>query len=478
MELEAGVRAQAQQEKTVRRIADLDTLEEPVHLIGIGGIGMSGIARLLLSAGKAVSGSDKADNEILSELKEMGAVVFIGHAAANVKDARSVVVSTAITDENPELREARARTLPVWHRSDLLAALSRKKKLIAVSGTHGKTTTTGMVAQVLLDGGLCPSVVVGGVFERIGSNACAGGGEYFVAETDESDGTHANVESHIAVLTNIEPDHLENYPGGLEQIRDLMMSFLKNCKHAVVLCTDDAGCRAVMSKITGQRVITYGRCDLSPEANYTYRSLEGGKLDVFKRGVRLGEVTMAVPGEHNKQNALAAIAVADELGVPFETIAGGLGAFTGVDRRFQIIGQGQGILVVDDYAHHPTEVAATLEAARQFMSTRGKGRIVALFQPHQPNRLRDLWNEFCHSFQDADLVLLADVYVARGKPIEGVDSARFAKAVKHDNVHYVAGPTGELPEKVKGYLKAGDIVLTIGAGDITNVGPQLVRLLT
>lgn len=440
---------------------------------------MSGIARLLLDSGKAVSGSDKADNEILTELRGRGASVFIGHAAANVKEARAVVISTAITDENPELSEAKSRNLPVWHRSDLLAALARKKKLIAVSGTHGKTTTTGMVAQVLLDADLKPAVVVGGVFERIGSNALSGSGDFFVAETDESDGTHAFVESYIALLTNIEPDHLENYPGGLEQIRDLMVSFANNSKHAVVVCSDDAGCRAVMPKLTGHRIITYGSVKRSPDARYTFNSLEGGSFEVFRHGQPLGKITLRVPGEHNKQNAVAALAVADELGVGFEVIARALGSFNGVDRRFQIIGQAGDILVVDDYAHHPTEVAATLQAARQYASThRPHARIVALFQPHQPNRLRDLWNEFCQSFTHADLVFISDIYVARGKPIEGVDSARFASAIKHDNVHYVAGPTDRLAETVKSHLRPGDIVLTIGAGDVTSVGPQLVRLLS
>lgn len=463
---------------------DLDVPQGTVHFIGIGGIGMSALARLLLARGKKVSGSDKEASPITEELASLGARIFIGHDAKNVEGAGVIVVSTAITDANPELKAARNKGLGVLHRSDVLRALTLKKKLLAVSGTHGKTTTTGMLAQIYLDSGLEPEVVVGGVFGRIGSNSYAGTGDYFVAEADESDRTHALMTSHIAIVTNIEPDHLENYPGGMSEICDNMVNFANNASSAVVLCTDDAGCRAVAARLTPE-VITYGSRSKSPTARFTYDSIPSG-MKVYREGKELGDVHLAVPGEHNKLNALAALATSMECGIPFETIADSLEHFGGVARRFQILGTKNGITVVDDYGHHPTEVRATLQAARQFLkehqlSDNGSvvpaRRVVAVFQPHQPGRLRDLWNDFCASLDDADLVLVADIYVARGGQIDGITSERFVSAVSNRNTKYVGGPTSGLAQQVAPLLRPGDLVLTIGAGDITKLGPELLKLL-
>ncbi len=452
-----------------------------VHLIGIGGIGMSALARLLLARGVAVSGSDRAENTTSAELAELGARISIGHEANNIDGASSVVVSTAITQDNPELQEAKRRNLPVYHRSQLLSALTDGHKLIAVSGTHGKTTTTGMVAQVLLDASYEPTVVVGGISPRIGSNALLGTGDYFVAEADESDGTHATMPSYIAVITNIEADHLENYPGGIEQIRESMISFANNSQWGTVLCTDDSGCKLIRPSLQGH-VVTYGKADSSPAADYTYESAAGFGLKVFKSGSCLGEITLTVPGEHNKLDALAACVVGLELGVDFTTCAEALGSYTAVARRFQILGQESGVVVVDDYAHHPTEVAATLQGALHYLNlkkTQTPSRVVAVFQPHQPGRLRDLWEEFSRAFDQSDLTLVADIYVARGSNIAGIDSQTFVKTLQQRNLnaHYLPGQTAELPEKIVGYLKAGDLVLTIGAGDITKVGWEILRLL-
>jgi len=450
----------------------------PVHFIGLGGIGMSAIARLLLAQGRAVSGSDQSDSEIMQELAALGAKTFVGHAATNVKDAGAVVVSTAIVASNPEIIQARELNLPIVHRSDLLRQLSKSYKMIAISGTHGKTTTTGLVSQVLIDCNFDPSVVVGGIFTKIGSNGRYGNGEYFVAEADESDRTHADFASFISVITNIEADHLENYPGGLRQIKDVMISFANKSKHAVVICQDDPGCLAIMHEISARK-ITYGRYSAHNAPIYQYESLEGGGMRVYKGREVLGELCLSVPGEHNKQNAVAAIAVAMEIGGKFEDIANSIASFNGVNRRFQLIGTVNGIQVVDDYAHHPTEVVATLQAAKQYIKDPAHKlkRVVALFQPHQPGRLRDFWNDFVAAFSQADLVLLADVYIARGSAIEGINSEKLVHALKHANAHYLEGPATKLVSKILPHIKPGDLVITIGAGDITKVGPLLLEAL-
>ncbi len=461
-------------------LINLENLSGNAHFIGIGGIGMSALARILLARGFRVSGSDRQESTTAVELAELGARITLGHQAENVNGAGAVVVSTAIAPDNPELLAAQERSLPVWHRSALLAALTAGHKLIAVSGTHGKTTTTGMVAQVLLDAGLDPSVVVGGIFPRIGSNAFLGASDYFVAEADESDGTHRDLDSFMAVVTNIEADHLENYPGGMEEIRQAMVSFADRARSAIVVCADDPGCRQIRPRLK-RRVVTYGNAATSPDADYRYESLPGFDMRVWRADRLCGQVSLHMPGEHNKLNALAAAAVGLELGLPFDVVAAGLSNFIAVARRFQILGSQSGVVVVDDYAHHPTEVAATLQAARQYRARQtgkdGSGRIVAVFQPHQPSRLRDLWGEFCGAFTCADLVLICDIYVARGQAIEGITSERFARAIKHDDVRYLPGSTSDLPAAIVSHLQPGDLVLTIGAGDITKVGWEILRLL-
>ncbi|MBX9568448.1 MAG: UDP-N-acetylmuramate--L-alanine ligase [Candidatus Obscuribacterales bacterium] len=461
----------------------LGSIDGPIHFVGIGGIGMSALARLLLADGSAVSGSDKAASEITEELSSLGAQVFVGHQAENVGKAKAIVLSTAINKENPELAAALEKELPVYHRSEVLAYLASKKKLLAISGTHGKTTTTGMLAEVLLDSGKDPSVVVGGIFARMKSNAHAGKGEHFVAEADESDRTHASMVSDIAVVTNIEPDHMENYPGGLEQILQTMASFANNANRCVVLCSDDPGCLKLMPLLQ-KRIVTYGEMPYSlpnkgeQSPDYRLKLVDDTTFSVTHHGTELGNVTLSVPGKHNKLNALATLVVALECGVAFKDAADALSKFRGVARRFDLVGSAHDILVIDDYGHHPTEVRATLEAAQQFR-TREKpnGRIVIVFQPHQPGRLRDLWDDFVEAFKESDLLLLTDIYVARGGNIEGISSEKFSKVVKHHQVHYLPGASNELAPKIKAHLKPGDIVLTVGAGDITNVGRALLKLL-
>jgi UDP-N-acetylmuramate--alanine ligase len=460
---------------------DLSQVDGPIHLVGIGGIGMSALARLLLASNRSVSGSDKQASEITRELANLGATIHIGHQESNLAKAKALVVSTAITADNPELALALKNGLPVFHRSRVLAALAKGQKMIAVSGTHGKTTTTGMIAQVLIDCGLDPSVVIGGIFSHIKANAVAGKGEYFVAESDESDGTHASLDSEIAVLTNVEADHLENYPGGMEQIYKAMADFGNRARLATVICDDDSGCQAVLPHLKG-KVISYGLQKSKSTASFKYESLKGFAMRVYKSDKVLGELELSVPGEHNKLNALAAIVVACELGLNFSDVCASLHEFKGVDRRFQFIGEAKGIMIIDDYAHHPTEIVATLKAARSFINERQRlgepaRRLVVAFQPHQPGRLRDFWDEFRQAFLDSDLLLVSDVYVARGGQIEGINSKRFAQEVQHSNCHYLSGPTADLAPAILKHLKGNDLVITVGAGDITTVGPNLIHLL-
>lgn len=453
-----------------------------LHFIGIGGIGMSALARLALDRGINVSGSDKQGNKITEELSRLGAHIYTGHNASNVQGASGIVVSTAITTDNPELSWARANDLPVWHRSEVLAALGKDKKLVAICGTHGKTTTTGMIGKLFIDNELDPSIVVGGVLPLLKSNCRVGKGEYFIAEADESDGTHLSLPASIAIITNIEADHLENYTNGLKGILDTMQLFANKAK-TVIICADDQGCRQIIPGIKG-KIITYRKKGSAKPDNsledYEFETIDAGMgMTVYRNGKLLGTINLSVPGLHNQYNALAAIAVGIECGLSFDNISSSLAQFGGVERRFQIIGQAKDILVVDDYAHHPTEVEATLQAAKQYIAQNkfaGK-RVVAVFQPHQPGRLKDFWNEFCQAFKNCDLLLVTDVYIARGGAIEGINSERFAKEVKQSNCHYLPGSTSTLAEQIKAFLKTDDLVITIGAGDITTVGPQLLQVL-
>jgi UDP-N-acetylmuramate--alanine ligase len=465
---------------------DLDKLKGRLHFIGIGGIGMSALARLILSRGIPVSGSDKQGNKITDHLSKLGATIYTGHAASNASGAAGMVVSTAITSDNPELNWARANNLPIWHRSEILAALAKDRKLIAISGTHGKTTTTAMIGKLFIDAGVDPSIVIGGVLPLLQSNCRIGKGEHFIAEADESDGTHTTLPADIAVVTNVEADHLENYPDGMKQILATMKQFAKQA-NKVILCTDDAGCQN-LAKDLKNKIIGYGKKSTSLKdgqfkSTYQFEDISDASnsaIKIYKNDNAIGTLQLSVPGIHNQYNALATVAVGLESGLDFETIAKSLSGFAGVDRRFQIIGEAQDILIVDDYAHHPTEVIATLQAAKQYVEQNkfAAKRIVAVFQPHQPGRLKDFWTEFCNAFGNCDLLLLTDVYIARGAAIPGINSKKFSEEVKNSNCHYLAGPTSELAKKIKEYIQPNDLVITIGAGDITNIGPQLLQLLS
>ncbi len=445
-----------------------------LHFVGIGGSGMSGIAEVLVNLGYPVSGSDLAASVATRRLRKLGARVHRGHRASNVGQADVVVVSSAVREENPEVVEARRRRIPVIPRAEMLAELMRMKYGVAVAGAHGKTTTTGMTAAVLGAGGLDPTVVIGGRFGVYKSGAKLGRGDVMVAEADESDGSFLKMKPTIAVVTNIDREHLDHY-GDLTEIQDAFARFLSRVPFygAVVACLDDPNVRAVLARVD-RRVIPYG---LSSEAEISATDVEvagfGSSFVARRSGARLGEVRLAVPGRHSVYNALAALAVGLEMDVPFEVCARALRRFRGVDRRFQLRGRVLGATVVDDYGHHPTEIAATLAAAREGFGA----RTIVVFQPHRYTRTRALLEEFGSAFFLADRVIVTEIYAAGEIPIPGVDGTAVADAlVRHGHPSVTFEPSlGEIPRLLRETVREGDLVLTLGAGDVWKVGEELVR---
>jgi UDP-N-acetylmuramate--alanine ligase len=442
-----------------------------IHMVGIGGIGMSSIAEVLLARGFRVSGSDMKKSEVTDHLETLGARVAEGHAAEHVQDADVVVFSSAVRpDENAETVEAQRRLIPLIKRSEMLGELMRMKYGIGVAGTHGKTTTTTMVGLVVQQAGFDPTIIVGGKVAVFGSNAVSGEGDLIVIEADEYDRTFLRLTPALAVVTNIEADHLDIYRD-LDDIKEAFVQFTNSVPFfgAAILCLDDANVRAVLGDIH-RRVITYGMSrQATIRAEQVVQAGTTTRFGVFEGAALLGDVTLHAPGMHNVLNALAAVAVGLELDVPFATIAEALERYTGVDRRFQIRGEAAEILVVDDYAHHPTEIEATLAAAARGWPDR---RVVAVFQPHLYTRTRDLQDEFARAFYDADVLVLTDIYPAREQPIEGVTGemlADLARRYGHRDVHYVADKA-ELPVHLQGLTRAGDMVVTMGAGDVWRSG--------
>jgi UDP-N-acetylmuramate--alanine ligase len=448
-----------------------------IHFIGVGGIGMSGIAEILLNLGYRVSGSDVKRSETVERLERLGAKVHVGHHAENVEGAHVVVYSSAVPRDNPEMQAARQRQIPAIPRAEMLAELMRLKYAIAVAGTHGKTTTTSMVGTVLAEGRYDPTIVVGGRITALGSNARLGQGDFLVAEADESDGSFLKLTPTIAVVTTIDAEHLDYYPS-LDAIRDAFVAFVAKVPFygCAVLCLDEPNIQAMIPRVE-KRVITYG---LASSADLVARHLEmsgmKSRFEVVHHGTRLGDCMLQVPGRHNVLNALAAIGVGLDLEIPFLTIQKALGAFTGVQRRFQVKGETAGILVVDDYGHHPAEIRATLAAARSGFDR----RIVTVFQPHRYTRTRHLKQEFVTAFNQADVLLVLDVYAAGEAPIPGVTSADLADAIRahgHRNVTYVGSDKAAVVEHLIETVRRGDLVLTLGAGDVGQLGPELLRRL-
>ena len=465
-----------------------------VHFVGIGGSGMSGIAEVMLSLGYAVQGSDLKRNKQTQRLESQGATVFIGHAANNIRDADAVVVSSAVDETNPEVAAAREALMPVVSRAEMLAELMRFRYSIAVAGTHGKTTTTSLVATVLAEGGLDPTFVIGGRLKSADANARLGEGEYLVAEADESDASFVHLKPMVAVVTNIDADHMSTYDGDIEKLKAGFIEFLHNLPFygLAVVCTDDPGVNEVLGDI-GRSVTTYGT---NEEADIRAVNIEFSEntteFDVVRSSkvekslgdtqsvLQLMHVKLRLPGMHNVRNSLAAIAVADELQIGDAAVMTALEKFEGIDRRFQSLGEIQTsagkILLVDDYGHHPTEVAATLAAAKSGYPER---RVVLVFQPHRYTRTRDLMDDFASVLSEADALVLLDVYAAGEEPIPGADGRSMARAVRTrgavepvfvENLDDLAGV-------LEGVLNDGDLVLTMGAGDIGAYAQSLPELL-
>lgn len=448
-----------------------------VHFVGIGGVGMSGIAEVLLNLGYTVTGSDIKEGEATERLESLGAEIFIGHREANLSGQPSVVViSTAVKFSNPEVLEARRLHIPVIPRAEMLAELMRMKYGVAVAGSHGKTTTTSMIAAVLSAAGLDPTMVIGGRVKALGSNARLGQGEFLVAEADESDGTFLLLSPTLAVVTNIDREHMEFYET-MERLTEAFLAFINKIPFygLAILCLDHPGVRALLPKVK-KRFVTYG---FSPEADFSGRDFQaremGVEFSVWRRSESLGRLRLHLPGIHSATNALAAVAVAQELEIPFARVAEALEAFSGIHRRFEVKGEARGIMVIDDYGHHPAEIQATLGAIREGW----KRPLTVVFQPHRYSRTRDLFDDFLSAFEGADRLILTEIYPAGEEPIPGVSGEALYQAVKrkgHLDVEFVAEKKAIAKHLAK-KLKGGEIVLTLGAGDVYRVGEELVEAL-
>ena len=441
----------------------------PIHFVGIGGIGMSGIAEVLLNLGYQVQGSDLKDSKITERLASLGAKIFIGQRAENLESAEVVVISSAIKSGNPELDAARMAGLPVVRRAEMLAELMRMKSNVAIAGTHGKTTTTTMVATLLDAGGIDPTVINGGIIHAYGSNARMGQGEWMVVEADESDGTFNRLPATIAIVTNIDPEHMEHW-GSIENLRKGFYDFVSNIPFygIAVCCTDHPEVQALVGKITDRRVVTYGfnaQADVRV-LNLTYKAgVAHFDIALQQSEQVITGCTLPMPGDHNVSNALSAVAVALHLGMSHDDIRAALAGFKGVNRRFTKVGEVNGVTIIDDYGHHPVEITAVLKAARQASD----GRVIAVHQPHRYTRLSSLFEDFCTCFNDADVVAIAEVYAAGEDPIAGVSRDDLvAGLIRHGHRHARAIVSeDDLERLVREQAKSGDIVVCLGAGTIS-----------
>jgi UDP-N-acetylmuramate--alanine ligase len=443
-----------------------------IHFVGIGGIGMSGIAEVMHILGYKVQGSDVAEGYVVEGLRKAGIPVKIGQKPENLDDAAVVVISTAIRKDNPELVCAYEKRIPVVRRAEMLAELMRLKNTVAVAGTHGKTTTTSMIAAMLDAGGIDPTVINGGIINAYGSNARLGSSDWMVVEADESDGSFLRLDGTIAVVTNIDPEHLDHY-GSFEKVKDSFVEFVENVPFygAALLCVDHPEVQTIIPRLRDRRVVTYGFAALADVRGDNVRPVPGGnRFDVNIRD-RAGNVStirdveLPMPGRHNVQNALAAIGVAAELGIAHDVIARGFEKFHGVKRRFTKVGEIEGATIIDDYGHHPTEIRAVLSAAREG----AEGRVIAVVQPHRFTRLRDLMVEFQGAFNDADIVYVAPVYAAGEEPIEGVDAEALVEGLKQRGHRAVkaVNDLDHLCHSLRDIAATGDMVICLGAGDIT-----------
>ncbi len=450
-----------------------------IHFVGIGGIGMSGIAEVMHQLGYKVQGSDQSDSYVVEKLRKEGISVTIGHSPDNLGDAAVVVCSTAIKETNPEFQAAAERRIPRVRRAEMLAELMRMQKTVAVAGTHGKTTTTSMIAALLDSGNMDPTVINGGIINRYGSNARLGKSDWWVIEADESDGSFLRLDGTIAVVTNIDPEHLEHY-GNFDRVKDAFVEFIENVPFygLAVLCVDHPEVQNIIGRIRDRRIVTYGFSALADVRADNVVPVPGGtRFDALILG-RDGErrtiaVEVPIPGRHNVQNALAAIAVALELGISDDAIVAGFEKFDGVKRRFTQVGEVDGAIVIDDYAHHPTEIRAVLAAAREG----AKERVIAVMQPHRFTRLQSLMDDFQNAFNDADVVFVTPVYTAGEEPIEGVDSAALVEGLRargHRMVRTVDN-LDRLCRELRDLAADGDMIICMGAGDITKWAAALAQ---
>lgn len=446
---------------------------------------MSGLAKIFIEMGYKVSGSDLSENHLIKKLQEMGAEVYIGHNAENINDCALVVRSSAIKRDNPELQKANELNIPVMHRSELLNKLmTLHKRSVGVTGTHGKTTTTGMITTIFSKLGLEPSFVIGGELPLLKTNAAYGNGANLICELDESDGTIIKYKPDITVITNLEFEHPDHYEGGFDELVDLFLKYILNLDtmSKIILNLDDEGNSKLIRKFLGlrkpeheniesmyhmSRFVTYSIG--SHEADY-YAFLSGSDpcpyIDVFKRGHFLGQIKINVPGRHNVSNIMAAIATAMEAEIDFTWISAVIPSFTGMKKRFQTLGEAKGAQIVDDYAHHPTEIIATLQTAKSL----NKNRVIAVFQPHRYTRFASLWGDFLICFRDADVVYVTDVYSAEEEPVENINSEEFHKQLQHPSAYYIKGELENVAEEIIKEIKNGDIIVTMGAGSITKLG--------
>jgi len=447
-----------------------------IHFVGIGGIGMSGIAEVLLNLGYQVSGSDLRESDTTERLRKLGGVIQIGHRAENITSPHVVVISSAVKKDNVEVVAAREKQIPVIPRAEMLAELMRLKYGVAIAGAHGKTTTTSMVATLLAAGGIDPTVVIGGKLNSLGSNAKLGQGEFLVAEADESDGSFLKLSPTIAVVTNIDEEHLDYYQD-INEIKDAFLAFINKVPFygVAILCLDQRHIQSLIPKVE-KRYLTYG---MSAQADYQAVDISlqplGSRFRITHHGQDLGWFELAVPGLHNVSNGLAAVVVARELEIDLDVIRRSLGGFSGVQRRFQVKGEARGVLVVDDYGHHPTEVRATLAAAKAALGR----RVVCVFQPHRFSRTRHLFEEFFTAFNQADTVIIMDIYAAGEQPIPGVTGRSVYEGIRdygHRDAAYI-GSREQVVEHLVSTLRQGDLLLTLGAGDVWKLGEAVLERL-
>ncbi|MEM7494242.1 MAG: UDP-N-acetylmuramate--L-alanine ligase [Pseudomonadota bacterium] len=457
----------------------------PAHLVGIGGIGMSGIAEIMMNLGYTVQGSDMRESANVKRLRKKGATVHIGHTADNVAGTSAVIISSAIKDDNVEVQAARAAGIPVVRRADMLAEIIRLKWTVAVAGTHGKTTTTTMLAALLDGAGIDPTVINGGIINAYGSNAKAGSGDWIVLEADESDGTFTKIRPTIAIVTNMDPEHMEHY-GSMDALRAAFDTYVGNIPFYGfgVLCTDHPEVAAMVARVSDRRIITYGynrQADIRA-VNLTPSS-EGVIFDVMIQGraatgqSTIEQVFLPMAGEHNVSNALAAISVAVELGATNDQIRDSFAGFGGVKRRFTPVGEWNGVRIIDDYAHHPVEITACLKAAR---AIQGDKRVIAVSQPHRYSRLNDLFEDFAQCYREADVAIITPVFAAGENPIEGINEASLVESIKghgHKAAH-VLNSLEDLPALIKDIAKPGDMVVCMGAGSISAHANELVERLS